>query len=132
MNRTKITVAALAASLLAGPALAHDCTGRIDEFERLLDTAAEQAISASSGGQAVAGAREAQAIEDTERSDVVPVQETEEEVEAVEDADEVGNGGEKVIEARAALQQARELAEEGDDAACAEAVDEVILTLLEN
>ena len=50
MNRTKITVAALAASLLAGPALAHDCTGRIDEFERLLDTAAEQAISASSGG----------------------------------------------------------------------------------
>ncbi|GAD56823.1 MAG: hypothetical protein ACJASC_002127 [Limimaricola cinnabarinus] len=132
MNRTKITVAALAASLLAGPALAHDCTGRIDEFERLLDTAAEQAISASSGGQAVAGAREAQAIEDTERSDVVPVQETEEEVEAVEDADEAGNGGEKVIEARAALQQARELAEEGDDAACAEAVDEVILTLLEN
>jgi hypothetical protein len=126
MNRTKITVAALAASLLAGPALAHDCTGRID------DTAAEQAISASSGGQAVAGAREAQAIEDTERSDVVPVQETEEEVEAVEDADEAGNGGEKVIEARAALQQARELAEEGDDAACAEAVDEVILTLLEN
>ena len=132
MNRTKITVAALAASLLAGPALAHDCTGRIDEFERLLDTAAEQAISASSGGQAVAGAREAQAIEDTERSDVVPVQETEEEVEAVEDADEAGNGGEKVIEARAALQQARELAEEGDDAACAEAVDEVILTLLEH
>ncbi len=132
MNKTRITAAAIAASLLAGPALAHDCAGRIDEFERLLDTAAEMAISASSGGQAVAGAREAQAVEDTERSEVVPVQDETEEVEAVEEADEAGNGGEKVIEARAALQQARELADEGQDEACAEAVDAVFLTLLED
>ncbi|WP_341212798.1 hypothetical protein [uncultured Limimaricola sp.] len=132
MNKTRITAAAIAASLLAGPALAHDCAGRIDEFERLLDTAAERAISASSGGQAVAGAREAQAVEDTERSEVVPVQDETEEVEAVEEADEAGNGGEKVIEARAALQQARDLADEGQDEACAEAVDAVFLTLLED
>ncbi len=132
MNKTRITAAAIAASLLAGPALAHDCAGRIDEFERLLDTAAEMAISASSGGQAVAGAREAQAVEDTERSEVVPVQDETDEVEAVEEADEAGNGGEKVIEARAALQQARELADEGQDEACAEAVDAVFLTLLED
>lgn len=140
--------AAITASLLAGPALAHDCAGRIDDFERLLDLAAKEAISASSSGQAVAGAREAQAVQDsgavsdTEETGtapeadgeepVVPVQDEVEEAAAVEEADESGNAGENVIDARTALQEAREMAEEGDEAACTEALDEVIVKVIAN
>jgi len=140
--------AAIAASLLAGPALAHDCAGRIDDFERLLDLAAKEAISASSSGQAVAGAREAQAVQDSGAASdaeetgtapeadgeepVVPVQDEVEEAAAVEEADESGNAGENVIDARTALQEAREMAEEGDEAACTEALDEVIVKVIAN
>lgn len=140
--------AAIAASLLAGPALAHDCAGRIDDFERLLDLAAKEAISASSSGQAVAGAREAQAVQDSGavsdaeetgsapeadgEEPVVPVQDEVEEAAAVEEADESGNAGENVIDARTALQEAREMAEKGDEAACTEALDEVIVKVIAN
>lgn len=133
MKMLRMTMATMAAVLVAGPALAHDCGGRIDEFERLLDITAKQAISASSGGQAVAGARMAQAIEDTTATTeetVVPFQDEAEEVEAVEEAEAAGNAGEFIIEARTALQQARELAETGDEQACATTVDNLILTLL--
>ncbi|MCP1168305.1 hypothetical protein [Limimaricola litoreus] len=147
--KLKTTVAGgVLATFLAGPALAHDCTGRIDDFERLLDLAAKQAISASSSGQAVAGAREAQAMEDSgtaEEDDetgsapdaydgepVIPVQDEAEEAAAVEEADESGDAGERVIEARTELQQAREMAEGGDDAACMDALDEVIIKVIAN
>lgn len=132
MNNIKLALAATTAAFLAGPALAHDCIGRIDEFERLLDEAAEEAISASSGGQAVAGAREAQAMEDGEETeeDPVPFQEEPEAEEAVEKAEEAGEGGAQIIEARTALQDARALAEDGNEDACLEAVDAVILSLI--
>ena len=48
-------------AVFAGPALA-DCADRITFLEEALDDAARLAISASSGGQGVAGAREAQAV----------------------------------------------------------------------
>lgn len=133
MNSIKLALAATTAAFLAGPALAHDCNGRIDEIERLLDRAAEEAISASSGGQAVAGAREAQAMEESEEAeeDPVPFQEEPEAEEAVEEAEEAGEGGSQVIDARTALQDARELAEEGNEDACLEAVDDVILSLID-
>ena len=131
MHSIKLSLAATATLLLAGPALAQDCAGRIDTFERVLDLAADEAISASSGGQAVAGAREAQAMETPEEGveDPVPFQEEPAEVEEAEDA---GDGGERVIQARTALQNARELAESGDDAGCAEAINDLILSLLED
>jgi hypothetical protein len=133
VNRIKLFLTTSAAMLLAGSALAHDCAGRIDEFERLLDTAADHAISASSGGQAVAGAREAQAMDDTDGAqDPVPFQEETEEAAEVEEADDAGEGFEQIIEARAALQDARELAESGDEDACVEALDKVILALIQN
>ncbi|MGR3465257.1 hypothetical protein [Limimaricola sp.] len=151
MTKLKTTLgAAVAATLIAGPALAHDCAGRIDEFERLLDRAAEQAISASSGGQAVAGAREAQAVQgtgavsdDSETGEapeagaeadepVIPVQDEVEEAAAVEEAEESGNAGKNVIDARTALQDAREMAKSGDENACAEALDEVIVRVIAN
>jgi hypothetical protein len=149
VTKLKTTVAGgVLATFLAGPALAHDCTGRIDDFERLLDLAAKQAISASSSGQAVAGAREAQAMEDSgaaeddeetgtapepdEGEPVIPVQDEAEEAAAVEEADESGDAGERVIEARTELQQAREMAEEGNEAACMDALDEVIIKVIAN
>lgn len=48
-------------AVFAGPALA-DCADRITFLEEALDDAARLAISASSGGQGVAGAREAQTV----------------------------------------------------------------------
>ena len=63
MNAIKIASAAMAVALFSGAASAHDCRARIGEIERLLDAVSEEAISTSSGGQAVAGARQAQAIE---------------------------------------------------------------------
>lgn len=132
MNSIKLSLAAVTVVLATGPALAQDCTNRLDEFERLLDLAADHSISASSGGQAVAGAREAQSMENTEEAleDPVPFQEEPEEVAEVEEADDAGEGGEQIIEARTALQDARELADSGEEEACLEALDEVILTLL--
>ena len=132
MHSIKLSLAATATLLLAGPALAQDCAGRIDTFERVLDRAAGEAISASSGGQAVAGAREAQAMETPEDGveDPVPFQEEPEEAAEVEEAEDAGDGGERVIQARTALQNARELAESGDDAGCTEAMDDLILSLL--
>ena len=132
MHSIKLSLTVAAALLMAGPALAQDCAGRIENFERALDRAAGEAISASSGGQAVAGAREAQAMEDPEEAteDPVPFQEETEEAAEVEEAEEAGDGGERVIQARTALQNARELSENGDEQACSEALDDLILSLL--
>lgn len=134
MHRIKLFTAAAAAIFLAGPAHAYQCAERIDDFERLLDVAASQSISASSGGQAVAGAREAQAMaaSDEASDDPVPFQDESEETAAVEEAEAAGDGGERVIEARTALQGARELAESGDEDACRKAVDDVILSLIQD
>ncbi len=132
MKRRQFASLTLAAAFLTGPAFAHDCAGRIDDFERVLDMAAEEAISASSGGQAVAGAREAQAMEENGETedDPVPFQEEPEAEEAVEEADDAGDGGGEIVAARTELQEARDLAESGDEDACLEAVDKVILSLL--
>ena len=134
MHSIKLFTVAAAAILISVPAHAYQCAERIDDFERLLDVAASQAISASSGGQAVAGAREAQAMADTQEAneDPVPFQEEPEETAAVEEADAAGDGGEQVIEARTALQGARKLAESGDEDACVKAVDDVILSLIQD
>ena len=133
MDGIKIASVALVAALLSGPALAHDCLGRIGEIEALLDAASEEAISASSGGQAVAGARQAQAVEGGGgglEEPAAQVQEEPEEALAVEEAEEAGRGGERIIEARAALQDARAMAEDGDEEACLKALDDMLLVAL--
>ena len=135
MNRITIAAATAAAALLAGAASAHDCQARIGEIEALLDTVSERAISASSGGQAVAGARQAQAVEGEDEGleePAVPVQEAPEEAIALEAAEEAGRGGERVIKARAALQEARETAEGGDEEACLKALDDMLLAALQD
>ncbi|MBB4004639.1 hypothetical protein [Aurantimonas endophytica] len=134
MTRIELFTVAATALLLAGPAHAYTCAERIADLERLLDVAASQAISASSGGQAVAGAREAQAMAESDEGDEAPVpfQDEADETAAIEETDAAGDGGEELIEARTALQGARDLAESGDEDACVKAVDNVILSLIQD
>ena len=61
--RSAVTAAVLA---LAGTPAAADCASHLDLMDEVLDQASRDSIATSSGGQAVAGAREARAVTDTE------------------------------------------------------------------
>lgn len=115
-------------AVLAGPALA-DCADRITFLEEALDDASRLAISASTGGQGVAGAREAQAV--TEETEEEPVPYQDDAAAAVEEADEAGDGGEELIEARARLGEARTLAQDGDEEACTRQIKEILVGLID-
>ena len=115
-------------AVFAGPALA-DCADRITFLEEALDDAARLAISASSGGQGVAGAREAQAVTE-ESADPAPYQDSAREADAAEATDEAGDGGEALIKARALLGAARTLADNGDEEACTLQVREILVGLI--
>lgn len=128
---TALTLAAavVAGVLAAGPVAASPCTDRIAALEVRLDEMAEVAISTSTAGQGVAGAREGQAMQ-AENQDVpvgepaVPYQREEIEEEVVERAAEAGGGGDDVMQAKAALNQAQTFDREGNAPACEEAVAE--------
>lgn len=111
-------------------AQSSDCADRIALIEAMIEEAAEEAISASSGGQGVAGAREAQAVEDQPGEQVipeepaVPYQETPEEALAVERAEEAGEGGDDVLRAMALLEEAKVHHQDGADGACMQFVEE--------
>lgn len=127
MKRTAMLVCAGAVWLAADGALGQTCEERIIELEEKLDEAAAYSISASSGGQGVAGSREAQAMELVEEGEeidepVVPYQEDAEEAEAVERAEEAGEAGDFVLQARALVEQARAHAQDDDEAGCEEAI----------
>ncbi|HYE47998.1 MAG TPA: hypothetical protein VEB20_00295 [Azospirillaceae bacterium] len=124
-----IVAAGLAGALPAGTAAAaQPCAEAIAALDARLDEAAEAAISASSGGQGVAGAREGQAL-DAERRGVpvgepaVPYQRDAKETQAVKEAAKADAGGDAVMQARAALNRARSLDRNGD-AGCRAAVAE--------
>lgn len=112
----------LCGALLAAPALASPCTDRIAEVERRLDERGAAAASTSSGGQGVAAAREAQAMQGG-AGPVIPFQSTGAEAEARRGAAEAGGGGDRVMQARAKLNQARALEAQGGSA-CMDAVAE--------
>ena len=61
--RSAVTAALLA---LAGTPAAADCASHLALMDEVLDQASRDSIATSSGGQAVAGAREARAVTDTE------------------------------------------------------------------
>ncbi len=111
---------------LAGPAAAGPCMDRITALEGRLDKEAEVAISTSSGGQGVAGAREGQAMEGTGGSPAadpaVPYQREGKEAQAVGQAAAAGEGGDKVMQAKAALNRARALDQQGDAQGCEQQV----------
>ncbi len=122
MSKKTYLLAAVAA-LIASPALAHDCKSRVAEFELLFDEVAEEAISASTGGQAVAGAREAQAA-----SADVPTEPYQEAAVDPEETDvNAGAESDRIPRLRAVLDQARDAT---DDAACDAAVDDLLRQMM--
>ncbi|TJZ79894.1 hypothetical protein [Paracoccus hibiscisoli] len=126
----KHIILAAGLAVFAGPALA-DCADRITFLEDVLDDAARLAISASSGGQGVAGAREAQAMTKEDSEGPVPYQNRSAETEAVEQTQQVGDGGDALMEARALLGEARVLAEGGNESACSTQVHDILVGLIQ-
>lgn len=115
--------------LAAGPAFASPCTDQIGALEARLNETATAAGAASSGGQAVAAAREGQAVQSQDGNrppgaPAVPFQAEGREAQATQRAAEAGGGGDRVMQAKATLNRARTLDAQGDGPACMEAVAE--------
>ena len=123
-----LTLATAVAGLLASsPALAASCTERITSLEAKLAEKAESAISTSSAGQGVAGAREGQAIHAENTHDpvgtpAVPYQKEHKEAGAVRSAENAGAAGDRVMQAKASLNQAKSFDQQGNAIKCNEAV----------
>ncbi|MFN4098335.1 MAG: hypothetical protein ACK4GT_01025 [Pararhodobacter sp.] len=115
---------------------AQDCSAWLDEIGEILNEGAEASMSSSSGGQAVAAARESQAREEgahedgEETTDPVPVQDPAREAEAVEDAELAGGGGDRIMQAIARLEAARADLGDGQPGACEEAVTDIVRVLV--
>jgi hypothetical protein len=120
------TAAAFGILALAGlPAAASPCGDRIAALERRLDEGTAGAAAASSGGQGVAAAREGQASQPGTRNEpTVPFQNPAREAQATRQTAEQGGGGTGMAEARAALNRARTLDQQGNASGCMEAVTE--------
>ena len=114
-----------------GPgASASPCTDQIGALEARLNETGSAAAAASSGGQGVAAAREAQAMEarnenrPVEPPPAVPFQSERREAQATQRAAEAGAGGDRVMQAKATLNRARSFDAQGNAQACMEAVAE--------
>jgi hypothetical protein len=122
-------VAGVFCLVAAGPAAAATCAEEIAALEGRLREQATAAISSSTGSKEVAASREGRAIEARERDVPVtslpnaPVPGTPE-AEATARAEEAGGGGDRVMQAKATLNRARTLDQQGNSAACSEAVAE--------
>ena len=112
----RVFMAAATTVALAGPVLASPCTDQIDAFEKQLADTARAAVATSSGGQAVAAARESQAIQPGGATP--PFQSPQREAQATQQAAEAGGGGDRVMQAKSSLAQARVMAAQGNDAGC--------------
>jgi hypothetical protein len=114
--------------LLAGSPLASPCTDRINALEVRVNEAAEATASLSSGGEGVAAARESQAMQARNQGaplaapTVPPFQNEAREAQTTRQAAEAGGGGDRVMQARAKLNQARTLDGRGDSASCLDMV----------
>jgi hypothetical protein len=123
LTRTVSTLCMLTAA--AFPAFASPCSDRIAALERRLDEGTAGAAAASSGGQAVAAAREGQASQPGTRNEpTTPFQDPAREAQATRRTAEEGGGGTGMAEARAALNRARTLDQENNASGCMEAVTE--------
>lgn len=131
MSSRMIAAAGTALSLLAAvPALASPCTERINALEARINEAAEAAGSTSSGGQGVAAARESQAIQQRNQNkpvapqQVPPFQNEAKEAQTAREAAEAGGGGDRVMQARAKLNEARTVDSRGDSRGCIDMIEQ--------
>jgi hypothetical protein len=114
--------------LFAESSFASTCTDRIDAIEARVKEMAEAAASVSSGGQSVAAARESQAMQARDKGapiaapSVPPFQNEAREAETTRQAAEEGGGGDRAMQARASLNEARMLDGRGNSAACLDMV----------
>ncbi|HEX2725976.1 MAG TPA: hypothetical protein VHN20_09175 [Beijerinckiaceae bacterium] len=114
--------------LLAGASLASPCADRINALEARVTEAAEATASVSSGGQGVAAARESQAMQARNHGEpitpptVPPFQNEAKEAQITRQAADIGGGGDRVMQARAKLNEARTLDGRGDSTACLDMV----------
>ncbi len=129
MFRKLLATAGALSALVAGPGFASPCTDQIDALERRLNDTASTAAAASSGGQGVAAAREAQAMQSPDGNrppgaPAVPFQAEGREAQATQRAAEAGGGGDRVMQAKATLNRARSFDAQGNGQGCMEAVEE--------
>jgi orotidine-5'-phosphate decarboxylase len=114
--------------LLSGVSLASPCTERINALEARVNEAAKSSAAVSSGGQGVAAARESQAMQARNQGEpilsptVPPFQNEAREAQATRRAADAGGGGDRVMQARAGLNEARTLDGRGNSAACLELI----------
>ena len=114
----------------AGPGFASPCTDQVDALERRLNETAATAAAAQSGGQGVAAARGAQAMEARDENrpvgphPAVPFQSEGQEAQATQRAAEAGGAGDRVMQAKATLNRARSFDAQGNAQGCTEAVEE--------
>jgi hypothetical protein len=100
---------ALAGLVLAGPALASPCSDQIAALEGRVRDQATGSISASTSGKAAAGAREGQGTAaGTGEAAQAPK----------EKSAQAGEGGEKAMQAKVALDEARTADGKGDAKGC--------------
>ena len=124
---SRLIIAAVAALLPAGAAMASACTDRINALEARLNEAAEATASVSSGGQGVAAARESQALQARNQGEpiaaptVPPFQNEATEAQTTRQAAATG-GGDRVMQARATLNAARALDDQEKGEACLETI----------
>ncbi len=130
MFRKLLATAGALSALAAEPVFASPCTDQVDALERRLNDTAATASAASSGGQAVAAARGAQAMEARDENrpvsppPAVPFQAEGRETQATQRAAEAGGGGDRVMQAKATLNRARSFDAQGNGQGCMEAVEE--------
>ena len=74
--------------------------------------------AASSGGQAVAAAREGQALQPGGNAPTAPFQSPSREAQATQRAADAGDGGDRVMQAKASLEKARAMAVQGNEGGC--------------
>lgn len=118
MGIHRLHVATMIGVVLAGPVLASPCTDQIDAFQKQLEDMARTAGAASSGGQAVAAAREGQAMQPSGNSPTPPFQSPSREAQASQRAADAGDGGDRVMQAKAILETGRAMAVQGNEASC--------------
>ena len=114
--------------LLAGSSLASPCADRLNSLEARVNEMAEATASVSSGGQGVAAARESQAMQARNEGEpiapatVPPFQNEAREAQTTRQAAAAGGGGDRVMQARAKLNEARTLDGRRAGAACLDLV----------
>ena len=126
--RSAVTATFLA---IAGTPAAADCALHLDLMDEVLDQASRESIATSSGGQGVAGAREAQAMTDTEAptDNATATEADDPQPPQAPGYAPPAEAGDQVQKLRAALNEARAQAGQ-DEAACRETLVTAMRELL--